>query len=90
MSGETLAEAALNTYWEISKRLKAARIWHQGQISRYDAISILAHVPGEYWEIDVKDDGTIDFEVYSSRESDLGGVEELNRAIEHINELNKE
>jgi hypothetical protein len=90
MNDKPTAEEALNTYWEISKRLKAARIWHQGQVSRYDAISILAHVPGQYWEIDVKDDGTIDFEVYSSREGVLGGVAELNRAIEEITELKKE
>ena len=43
-------------------RLDAAAIHYTVARYRDDAVSIRATVPGERWEIDVLDDGTVDFE----------------------------
>jgi hypothetical protein len=71
---ELTASDLIDRVWDLSKRLKAGRISHEIQVFRYDAVSILAHVPGQYWEIDVLADGAVDFEVYQSvafNETDL-------------------
>ena len=51
----------------IRERLKAADIHFTTTSYRDDAISLLVNVPGEYWEIDVLRDGSVDVEVYASR-----------------------
>ena len=51
---------------EIAKALEEAKIHYQVTMYRYDSISILAHLPGERWEIDVMDDGDVDFERFVS------------------------
>src|SRR5437899_7072197 len=48
------------------RRLTEARIPHRLADYRQDAISIIAHAPGEYWEIDFLADGDIDVERYRS------------------------
>ena len=58
---------ALKTIWDVRARLDAAGISHDVESYRLDAISIVARVPGEYWEIDFLDDGSIDFEVFQSQ-----------------------
>jgi hypothetical protein len=58
---------ALKTIWDVRARLDAAGISHDVEGYRLDAISIVARVPGEYWEIDFLDDGSIDFEVFQSQ-----------------------
>jgi hypothetical protein len=58
---------ALETIWEVRARLDAAGISHDVESYRLDAISIVARVPGEYWEIDFLGDGSIDFEVFQSQ-----------------------
>ena len=66
MSEPTFPEA-LAKVWMISARLRKAGIWHEMRTNRYEAISILAHMPGEYWEIDVCDDGSVDVEIFKSQ-----------------------
>jgi hypothetical protein len=71
---ELSASNLIDRVWEMSKRLKTARISHEIKVFRYDGVSILAHVPGQYWEIDMLADGSIDFEVFRStsfNETDL-------------------
>jgi hypothetical protein len=58
---------ALKTIWDVRARLDAAGISHDVESYRLDAISIVARVPGEYWEIDFLDDGSVDFEVFQSQ-----------------------
>ena len=50
----------------IRERLKAADLAFRTASYRDDAISLLVNVPGEYWEIDVLRDGSVDVEVYAS------------------------
>ena len=83
------SEEMLAAYWQIIQRLKDADIWHRTYVGRYDGISILANVPGAYWEIDVLDDGRVDIEVYSSKDGVLGGMEVLDRLIGEILEYNR-
>ena len=52
--------------FEIIKQLEAATISFTVTQYRYDSISILAHLPGERWEIDVMEDGDVDFERFVS------------------------
>src|SRR4051812_11597834 len=51
---------------EIVKSLDAASIHYEVTMYRCDSISILAHLPGERWEIDVMEDGDVDFERFVS------------------------
>ena len=72
--------------WEISARLKAANIAHEIKGYRQDAISIVAVVPGQYWEIDCCESGSVDVEVFASQ-----GVEEHPmQAIDRLIETNTE
>ena len=52
---------------DIRERLKAADLHFTTTSYRDDAISLLVNVPGQYWEIDVLADGSVDVEVYASR-----------------------
>ena len=56
MSGEASAKDLMVRLWDTSERLKSAGIWHEIRGFRQDGVSILAHVPGEYWEIDFLED----------------------------------
>jgi hypothetical protein len=55
---------------DIIRALEAAQIHFTVSYHRYEAVSILATVPGERWEIDVLEDGDVDFERFVS----TGGV----------------
>jgi len=54
--------APFDVLQSIFLRLDAASIHYTVARYRDDAVSIRATVPGERWEIDVIDDGTVDFE----------------------------
>ena len=56
----------LAVFTDIRERLDAAELRHTSSVYRDDAISLLVHEPGEYWEIDVLQDGSVDVEVYAS------------------------
>jgi hypothetical protein len=76
----TDAPSKLDRLWELSRRLTEAGISHETVVYRDDAVSIVANVEGEYWEIDFLDDGTVDVEIYVSRgleEEPLAAIERL-------------
>ncbi len=52
--------------YSIISQLQAAHIFITLQVNRDDAITIAAVVPGQIWEIDVFQDGTVDLEVFRS------------------------
>lgn len=52
--------------FDIVRQLDEAKISYLVTKYRYDAVSIIAHVPGERWEIDVVEDGDVDFERFVS------------------------
>lgn len=54
------------TLQAVFRSLDAATIHYTVARYRDDAVSIRATVPGERWEIDVLDDGTVDFERFVS------------------------
>lgn len=47
-------------------QLKKAKIYHSVHSTRDEAISVDVSVPGERWEIDFLEDGSIDVEVFKS------------------------
>lgn len=47
-------------------RLQSARIYHQLRDTRDGAVSVDVAVPGERWEIDFLEDGSIEIEVFRS------------------------
>jgi hypothetical protein len=47
-------------------RLGEAKIPYQLRHSRDDALMVVAFAPGQYWEIDFLEDGTIEVERYRS------------------------
>ena len=60
--------------------LEAAQIHFTVSYHRYGAVSVLATVPGERWEIDVLEDGDVDFERFVST-GGVTGEAEMNEAI---------
>ena len=60
--------------------LRAAQIHFTLSTHREDALSILATVPGERWEIDVLDDGEVDFERFVS-DGEIGDAAALDELI---------
>lgn len=60
------AEALMTRIWTVCDRLKGASIWHEIKGFRRDGVTVICHVPGEYWEIDFLEDGRIDVEVFRS------------------------
>jgi hypothetical protein len=48
------------------QRLDKAKISYRIQNYREGALSVLARAPGEYWEIDFLQDGTVDIERFRS------------------------
>jgi hypothetical protein len=51
---------------ETIERLERARIYCEVNKYREEAITLVATVPGQRWEIDFLSDGTIDVEVFAS------------------------
>ncbi|MCA3593772.1 MAG: hypothetical protein ING72_10945 [Methylobacterium sp.] len=90
MSETYSAEQMMDRIWAISKKLKEAQITHEILGYRYDAVSILAAVPGQYWEIDVCIDGSIDFEIFSSDSLVENPEERLEAEIQRHIQLNQE
>jgi hypothetical protein len=48
------------------RRLTDEKFDHELKDYREDAISVIVRVPGEFWEVDFLDDGTVDVERFVS------------------------
>ncbi|HVS36400.1 MAG TPA: hypothetical protein VMS17_12610 [Gemmataceae bacterium] len=48
------------------QKLEEAKIYHELAHHRYDAVSVYVTVPGERWEVDFLEDGTVDVERFRS------------------------
>lgn len=68
---------------KIIRTLEEARIHFTVTRYRRDAISIMATVPNERWEIDVLGDGSVEFERFVSA-GGVAGSSELKKAIARI------
>ena len=66
--------------FDILHQLDEAKIAYTVTRYRYDAVSVIAKVPGERWEIDVMEDGDVDFERFVSN----GEILERDRLDEYI------
>lgn len=80
-------EAMLERLWAVQQELKQAAIAHDLVVYRHDAESIRAFVPGEMWEIDVCENGGLDFEVFKS--TPMQGEAELRAAIAKVKQANE-
>jgi hypothetical protein len=67
-------------FMEIIDSLERASIHYRVDKHRDDGISIEVAVPGERWEVDVLEDGEVDFERFVSN-GHVGGEDEMNQAI---------
>lgn len=65
---------------EIIRALEMARIHHRVTHHRHDGITIEATVPGERWEIDVLEDGDVDFERFVTA-GGVAGEREMQESI---------
>jgi hypothetical protein len=72
----------------LSKKLENAGIWNEIRFFREDGITVLARVPGEYWEIDLLEDGMTHVEVLRS-EGDLEDEASIERLISEFGEKPK-
>ncbi len=69
----------------LSKELENAGIWNEIRFFREDGITVLARVPGEYWEIDLLEDGMTHVEVLRSA-GDLEDETSIKRLISDFGE----
>lgn len=60
--------------------LQRAKIPYSLAVTRDDAITILATVPGQRWEIDVFRNGSVDLDVFQSE----GGIQSEERLTELV------
>jgi hypothetical protein len=67
-------------FHRIIQELRTAQVHFVLSTHRDEALSILATVPGERWEIDVLDDGEVEFERFVSS-GDIDGIDALTRCI---------
>ena len=87
MSDSVSAAAMMEKLWAVQAKLKAAQIDHSLVVYRFDAVSIVANLPVEKWEIDIREDGDLDFEVFKS--TPMQGEAELEAAIAEVKRLNE-
>ena len=69
-----------DVFKSIKAQLDTANIYYDTKSYRDDAFSFLVHVPGEYWEIDVREDGSVDVEIFRSEgmiDNPLAAIEQL-------------
>ena len=66
MTDGLMATELLQRAHTLSRKLEGAGIWNEIRLFREDGITVLARFPGEYWEIDLLEDGTTDVEVLRS------------------------
>jgi hypothetical protein len=72
----------------LSKELENAGIWNEIRFFREDGITVLARVPGEYWEIDLLEDGMTHVEVLRSA-GDPEDETSIERLISEFGEKSK-
>ncbi len=80
------AAELLQSAHALSKELEEAGIWNEIRLFREDGITVLARVPGEYWEIDLLEDGTTDVEVFRT----TGEIEDESSIQRLISEFGEE
>lgn len=85
MSFEMTAADLLQRAHALSKRLEDAGIWNEIRFLREDGLTVLARVPGEYWEIDLLEDGATDVEVFRTA-GDLEDESSIERLISEFGE----
>ncbi len=73
------------TVLSIVDRLRNGHIYCELTNCRNDAISVLAVVPGQHWEIDVLSDGTLDVEIYTS-DGTIYGEQKLDELVNEFSE----
>ena len=88
MSFEMTAAELLQRAHALAKRLEDAGIWNEIRFFREDALTVLARVPGEYWEIDLLEDGATDVEVFRTT-GDLEDESSIERLISEFREKPK-
>jgi hypothetical protein len=67
------------------KELKRARIYYELAHYRDDAISVIVSVPGQRWEIDFLEDGSVDVERFLSN-GEIHGKDALSELFEQFSE----
>ena len=72
----------------LSKELEDAGIWNEIRFFRGDGITVLARIPGEYWEVDLLEDGMTHVEVLRST-GDLEDESSIERLISEFGEKPK-
>lgn len=73
-------DPATSQLLDICRRLESGRIQHQIVRHRGDAVSIIAAIPGERWEIDIEEDGAVTIERFISS-GQSGGLELLDSLL---------
>ena len=61
-----MSQSPFERMMQVAEQLRAAHIFHTWASHRYDAVMILAAVPGERWEIEFLSDGSIEIERFIS------------------------
>jgi hypothetical protein len=70
----------IGTATDLIKRLRVAKIYHTVAGTRAGAITVHIVIPGERWEVDFCDDGTVDVERFVT----TGQIEDGLPALEKL------
>ncbi|MGA2092390.1 MAG: hypothetical protein ABSH16_03145 [Sedimentisphaerales bacterium] len=74
----------LNDLLKFLRKLKKAKIYFELAHVRDESIMVLVTVPGERWEIEYMEDGSIEVEVF--RSDGIKGKSELNRLFKKFSD----
>ena len=85
MSETLSASELLQSAYALARRLEEADIWNEIRFFREDGVTILARVPGAYWEIDLLEDGTTVVEVLRSA-GELEDESSIERLISELSD----
>lgn len=72
----------MNSIFEIIAKLERAKIHFTLSRIREESILIIVAVPGERWEIEVMEDGTVETEVFVSKDGVETGTQRLDDLFE--------
>jgi hypothetical protein len=72
----------------VLNKLRAAGVHASLRQDRENAVSIDVAVPGQRWEVDVLDDGSVEVEVFAS-DGRIGDENDLDRLLSEQQSLNR-
>jgi hypothetical protein len=85
----SLTPNIFNKFAALLDRLEDGGFWYRLEHSRSDALMVVITVPGEIWEVELFEDGHIEFERFVST-GDIGGEDIFEHALQERENARRE